>query len=71
MEGFLISDYSDRFPEALAALSEWWRAGKLRTKEDILTGLEKAPQAFARLFSGANFGKQLLKLDEPTAPVPN
>jgi NADPH-dependent curcumin reductase len=63
MEGFLISDYVERFPEALAALGGWWRAGEIRTREDIVVGLEHAPRAFARLFSGENFGKQLLRID--------
>lgn len=66
MEGFLISDYADRFGEALTALSGWLRAGKLRPKEDVMVGLDGAPRAFARLFSGANFGKQLLKIDAPS-----
>jgi NADPH-dependent curcumin reductase len=68
MEGFLMPDYADRIPEAVSALSGWLRAGQLKSKEDIVTGLENAPKTFARLFTGANFGKQLLKIADPTVP---
>lgn len=63
MEGFLVSDYVERFPEALAALSEAVHAGEIRTREDVAVGLENAPRTFARLFSGENLGKQLLRLE--------
>ena len=63
MEGFLISDYVPQFPEALTALSGWVRSGEIRSREDVAIGLENAPRTFARLFSGENFGKQLLRLD--------
>ena len=63
MEGFLVTDYVDRFPEAQRALSGWLRAGEIRTKEDVVVGLAETPRAFARLFRGENFGKQLVRLD--------
>jgi NADPH-dependent curcumin reductase len=67
MEGLLGRDYLDRFPEAISALRAWIDAGKLRSKEDVVVGLENAPAALARLYSGANIGKQLLKIaDTPT-----
>jgi NADPH-dependent curcumin reductase len=62
MEGFLVLDYAQRFPEAIQALGKWLAEGKLKQKEDIETGLENAPKAFMRLFNGENFGKQLLKI---------
>jgi len=45
------------------------RSGTLRSKDDLVVGLQNAPTAFARLFSGANFGKQLLKIDDPSLPA--
>jgi NADPH-dependent curcumin reductase len=62
MQGLLGRDYADRFPEALPVMLEWIRSGRLKSKEDVQVGLEKAPAALARLFSGANFGKQLVKI---------
>jgi len=67
MEGFLVSDYVDRFPEALRSLTTWVSSGEIRTKEDVVEGFDNAPRAFARLFRRENFGKQLLRID-PHAP---
>jgi NADPH-dependent curcumin reductase CurA len=70
MQGFIVLDYAARFPEALAALSGWLAEGRLRQKEDVAIGLENAPRTLARLFTGENFGKQLLKIaDPPLGPV--
>ena len=68
MEGFIILDYMDRAGEAVAALSQWVREGKLHHEEDIQEGLENAPSTLLRLFEGKNRGKQLLKIAE--APLP-
>ncbi len=65
MEGFIILDYIPRFPEAIEALSLWQREGKLVQKEDVAVGLENAPRTLMRLFTGENFGKQLLKIADP------
>ena len=60
--GFSGIDYPSREPEALEALGRWHREGKLVQKEDVAVGLEHAPRAFMRLFTGENFGKQLVKI---------
>jgi hypothetical protein len=65
MEGLLARDYADRFPEARAELSRWLESGQLRSKEDVVIGLENAPASLARLYTGANLGKQLLKIADP------
>ncbi len=73
MEGLLAKDYIDRFPEAVAALQGWLRSGQIKPKEDVVLGLEHAPTTLARLYSGANVGKQLLKIAEGTeepSPLP-
>jgi NADPH-dependent curcumin reductase CurA len=62
MEGFTGLDYPERVPEAFEALGSWHREGKLVLKEDVLVGLENAPRALLRLFTGENFGKQLVKV---------
>jgi NADPH-dependent curcumin reductase CurA len=68
MEGFIVLDYAARFPEAIAALDRWRQEGRLVQKEDIATGLENAPRTLMRLFTGENFGKQLLKIADPPLP---
>jgi NADPH-dependent curcumin reductase CurA len=65
MEGLLGRDYFDRYPEAITVLRGWLDSGKLRSKEDVVEGLENAPKTLARLYTGANLGKQLLKVAEP------
>ena len=65
MEGFLVLDFAPRFGEAVKQLAEWVGAGRIVTAEDIQHGLENAPSTLRRLFEGANFGKQLLHLDDP------
>ena len=67
MEGFIILDYAPRFGEAIQALGGWRREGKLVQKEDVAEGLENAPRTLMRLFTGENFGKQLLKIAD--API--
>jgi NADPH-dependent curcumin reductase CurA len=62
MSGFLMTDYMNEAPMALERLTGWIRSGSLKYREDVQTGLENAPATLLRLFSGANFGKQLLRL---------
>lgn len=65
MEGLLARDYAPRFPDAAAIVTGWIRSGRLKSKEDVVVGLEHAPTTLARLFTGANIGKQLLKIADP------
>jgi hypothetical protein len=65
MEGFIILDYVPRFAESIETLGRWQREGKLVQKEDVAVGLENAPRTLMRLFTGENFGKQLLKIADP------
>lgn len=62
MQGFIVLDYMGEYPWARARITEWIRSGRIKYKEDVQTGLENAPRTLMRLFSGENFGKQLLKL---------
>jgi NADPH-dependent curcumin reductase CurA len=62
IHGFLAFDWWHRREEALQRLSEWQRAGKIRFKEDVLDGIERMPEAFLRLLSGKNFGKQIIRI---------
>jgi len=70
MEGFLVLDYLPRASEAVKALGGWLREGKLKDRVDVAVGLENAPATLARLFRGANTGKQLLRVAEPSRASP-
>jgi NADPH-dependent curcumin reductase len=65
MEGFLVFHFARQFPQAIAEMSKWYSEGRLKNKIDLQNGLENAPKTIIRLFTGANFGKQLLKLADP------
>lgn len=62
IQGFLLFDYADRFPEARAQLAAWLDEGKLTYRLDVLDGLEQAPSAIGRLYAGENRGKLLVRL---------
>ncbi|MEO8878120.1 MAG: NADP-dependent oxidoreductase [Polyangiaceae bacterium] len=62
MEGFLVSDYMANAKQAITDLASWVKAGKIVDRVDIQNGLENAPKTLNRLFTGANIGKQLLKI---------
>lgn len=69
LRGFIVIDYMDHFEEAGAQMAEWVMAGKILWREDIQEGFENIPSTLQRLFSGANQGKQLLKLADPQGCV--
>ncbi len=62
MQGLIIFDYADRYEEGIAQLADWVRAGKIRYREEILPGLESAPDAIAGLYRGENLGRRLIGL---------
>ncbi len=58
MQGFIIfDDYGHRHGEFAAEMGAWVRDGKIKFREDMVEGLENAPQAFMGLLQGKNFGK--------------
>jgi NADPH-dependent curcumin reductase CurA len=62
VEGFIVSEHMDVWPQALAELGGLVGTGKLRPRESVAHGLEAAPEAFLGMLKGRNFGKQLVKL---------
>lgn len=62
MEGFIILDYFDRFPQAQAEMAGWLASGKMKSVEHVVEGLEHAPDALNLLFTGGNTGKVIVKL---------
>jgi NADPH-dependent curcumin reductase CurA len=62
MEGFLVTDYESRYLEAWNALGGWISEGRIKSREDVVDGLENAPRALLRLFDGSNTGKLLVRI---------
>jgi NADPH-dependent curcumin reductase CurA len=67
IQGFIVSDQWQRFGEYRAMAAPLVRSGEIKYREDIVEGLDRAPEAFVGLLQGRNFGKLLVKLgDDPT-----
>jgi NADPH-dependent curcumin reductase CurA len=62
VQGFIVSEHMEVWPEALKELGTLVGTGKLRPRESVAQGIEAAPEAFLGLLKGKNFGKQLVKL---------
>jgi len=60
--GFLVSDYFGMMSDFIRDMAIWTKAGKMKWRETIVDGIEKAPEAFLGLFKGENFGKMLVRL---------
>jgi len=65
MEGFLGFDFLDKFESARREMEGWVDAGQLRNFADVQEGFENIPKTFMRIFTGANIGKQMLKIADP------
>ena len=63
MQGFIIfDDYAHRYGEFFSEMSQWLKDGKIKFREDVVDGLENAPQAFIGLLEGKNFGKLVVRV---------
>jgi len=63
MQGFIIfDDYGHRYPEFARDMGQWLTEGKVQFREDVVDGLENAPQAFIGLLEGKNFGKLVVRV---------
>ncbi len=62
INGIIVFDYIDRYPEAVAEMSAWMEATKLKTMEHIIEGLDNFPKGLQMLFNGDNFGKLIVKV---------
>ncbi|MGB5695602.1 MAG: NADP-dependent oxidoreductase [Polyangiales bacterium] len=65
MEGFTTLDFAHRYDEARTQLADWIHEGKIRYRDDIVEGLERAPSHLLRLFDGDHRGKLMVKLTDP------
>lgn len=62
MQGFIVSDFSDKFAAGAQQLGQWLKEGKLTFEETVVEGFESIPEAFIGLFSGKNRGKMIVKV---------
>ncbi|MDP1954858.1 MAG: NADP-dependent oxidoreductase [Polaromonas sp.] len=62
MEGIVVFDYADRYPLAIAEMAGYLKDGKMKSKEDVVDGIENFPETLLKLFNGENFGKLVLQV---------
>jgi NADPH-dependent curcumin reductase len=62
LRGFIVSDFAAKEADFLRDVGEWVRTGRLKYRQDIVDGLERAPAAFLGMLQGKNFGKMLVKM---------
>ena len=62
MEGMVVFDYADRFGPAVAELAGYLKEGRIKSREDVVSGIETFPESLLRLFRGENFGKLVLQV---------
>jgi NADPH-dependent curcumin reductase CurA len=68
MEGFIVMDYAARFDQALGDLTAWLADGSLRATEDVLVGIESAPDGLVGLLAGDSVGKRLIHVADAGSP---
>ncbi len=62
MQGMVVFDYADRYAVGVAELAQYLRDGRMKSKEDVVAGLDTFPETLLKLFSGENFGKLVLEV---------
>jgi hypothetical protein len=66
LQGFIVFDFVERYPVAMRQMGEWIKAGRIKYREDVVEGIDKAPRAFIGMLRGENFGKMLVKMQAKT-----
>ena len=64
VEGFIVLDYADRYPEAIQALGAWMAEGRIKVRTEIVDGLENALQTLKKLYTGVNTGKLMIRVHD-------
>jgi len=62
MEGIVVFDYADRYHQAVAEMAGYLKDGRMKSKEDVVAGLNTFPETLLKLFNGENFGKLVLEV---------
>ncbi len=69
LRGFIIfQDFGHLYPDFAKAMRDWLRAGKILYREDMIDGLERAPEAFIGMLRGENFGKRVIRVGPQQLP---
>jgi NADPH-dependent curcumin reductase CurA len=64
VQGFIVLDFAERYPEGIAALNQWMAEGKIKVRLDVVDGLENALQTVKKLFTGGNTGKLMIRVQD-------
>jgi NADPH-dependent curcumin reductase CurA len=64
VQGFIVLDYSHRYAEAIGALGQWMAEGKIKVRSEIVDGLENALRTVRKLYTGANTGKLMIRVED-------
>jgi NADPH-dependent curcumin reductase len=64
MEGIVVFDYAERFPQAIAEMAAYLTDGRMKGREDVVVGIDTFPETLLKLFRGENFGKLVLQVAE-------
>ena len=67
IQGFIATDHASKVKDMVSNFTQWYTAGKLKYRVEIVHGLESAPTAINKLFDGSNNGKLILQLSNPPA----
>jgi NADPH-dependent curcumin reductase CurA len=62
LKGFIYTDYMDRMGEFFGEMGPWVASGQVKGRDTLMEGLERTPDAFLGLFTGANTGKMLVRV---------
>ncbi len=62
MEGIVVFDYTARFPQAVAEMADYLKDGRMKSREDVVVGIDTFPETLLKLFRGENFGKLVLQV---------
>ncbi len=62
MEGIVVFDYAERFPQAIAEMAGYLKNGRMKSREDVVVGIDTFPDTLLKLFRGENFGKLVLQV---------
>jgi NADPH-dependent curcumin reductase CurA len=62
MEGIVVFDYAERFPQAIAEMVAYLKDGRMKSREDVVVGIDTFPETLLKLFRGENFGKLVLQV---------
>ena len=62
MEGIVVFDYAERYPQAIAEMAAYLKDGRMKGREDVVAGIDTFPETLLKLFRGENFGKLVLQV---------